>query len=69
MLHVNTTTTNRSIAKTVGVSLATVRCVIKLKKETRFIPLSHTGNYGRKRKTRRAYAFLLRESKKKTLPR
>ena len=50
-LHEHTEKTYREIAGTVGVSLATVSRVVKMKKETGSVTPKRKGKCGRKRKT------------------
>jgi transposase len=64
-LHEHTAKTYRDIASVVGVSLATVSRVIKLKHETGSVSPKRKGNCGRKKKTsHRDDAYLIRQSKK-----
>lgn len=64
-LHEHTDKTYREIAAVVGVSLATVSRVIKLKQETGSFSPKRKGKCGRKKKTSpRDDAYLLRQSRK-----
>jgi len=64
-LHEHTSSTYREIAKIVGVSLATVSRVIKLKHDTGSVTPKRKGKCGRKKKTTpRDDAYLIRQSKK-----